>query len=265
MPGRPTISHHRFAKDNVKRGIDSKTASKETVLATMIITAAEQQTMNYYMNIANLARNDLSRRLYEEICLVEEEHVTQYESLMDSGATWLEMLLWHEYAECYLYYSCYVTETDPYIKTLWEQNLEIEIAHLHKAVELLKKYENKEWEEVIGDGEFPKVLSLHENIDYVRNILGTTVQFTGNLEDYINVDELPKDANFFEYQKILIPSVDIVPSHNVIERHIRGYGKDYRFEIAPNPVKELRNRTCDNTTVGRKPDSASSTDFFCND
>ena len=231
----------------------------------MIITAAEQQTMNYYMNIANLARNDLSRRLYEEICLVEEEHVTQYESLMDSGATWLEMLLWHEYAECYLYYSCYVTETDPYIKTLWEQNLEIEIAHLHKAVELLKKYENKEWEEVIGDGEFPKVLSLHENIDYVRNILGTTVQFTGNLEDYINVDELPKDANFFEYQKILIPSVDIVPSHNVIERHIRGYGKDYRFEIAPNPVKELRNRTCDNTTVGRKPDSASSTDFFCND
>ena len=63
----------------------------------MIITAAEQQTMNFYMNVTNLAKTDLARKLYMEIAQVEEEHVTQYESLMDSGATWLEMLLWHEY------------------------------------------------------------------------------------------------------------------------------------------------------------------------
>ena len=110
MPGRPTISHHRFSKDNVKRNINSKTADKQTVLSTMIITAAEQQTMNYYMNITNLANSEMSRKLYQEIALVEEEHVTQYESLMDSNATWLEMLLWHEYCECYLYWSCYSTE-----------------------------------------------------------------------------------------------------------------------------------------------------------
>ena len=35
------------------------------------------------------------------------------------------------------------TETDKYIKCLWEENLEIEIGHLHKAAELLLKYENK--------------------------------------------------------------------------------------------------------------------------
>ncbi|MBQ3049962.1 MAG: hypothetical protein IJC94_08425, partial [Oscillospiraceae bacterium] len=50
MPGRPTIAHHRYPMDNVKRCIDPKNADKQTVLATMIITAAEQQTMNYYMN-----------------------------------------------------------------------------------------------------------------------------------------------------------------------------------------------------------------------
>ncbi len=265
MPGRPTIAHHRFNKDNVKRGINSKLADKMTVLSTMIITAAEQQTMNYYMNIANLATNDLSRKLYEEICLVEEEHVTQYESLMDASATWLEMLLWHEYCECYLYWSCYVTETNAYIKSLWEENLALEIAHLHKAVELLQKYENKTWQQVIPDGEFPEPLSLHENIEYVRNILGTTVQFTGQLEDYVKVDELPSDAVFFQYQKIINPTTDIVPSHIVIDTHIRGYGKDYRYEVAPNPVKELRSRTVDNTSVGRKPDEAFSSNFFCND
>ncbi|MBP1553719.1 MAG: hypothetical protein J6B21_06150, partial [Oscillospiraceae bacterium] len=73
MPGRPTIAHHRFPKDNVKRNINAKKADKQTVLNTMIITAAEQQTMNYYMNISNFAANDAARRLYEEIALVEEE------------------------------------------------------------------------------------------------------------------------------------------------------------------------------------------------
>ena len=264
MPGRPTISHHRFSKDNVKRNINSKTADKQTVLSTMIITAAEQQTMNYYMNITNLANNELSRKLYQEIALVEEEHVTQYESLMDSNASWLEMLLWHEYCECYLYWSCYVTETDPYIKQLWEENLDIEIGHLHKASELLKEYENKDWQEVIPNGNFPNPISLHENVDYVRDILESTVQFTGILEDYVNVNQLPADTNFFEYQKIINPTIEIVPSHIVIDTHIRNYGKDYRFEVAPNPIKELRLRTVDNTSVGRKKDEATSTDFFCN-
>ena len=264
MPGRPTISHHRFSKDNVKRAINSKNADIQTVLSTMIITAAEQQTMNYYMNITNLATNDLARKLYEEIALVEEEHVTQYESLMDPNATWLEMLLWHEYCECYLYWSCFVTETDAYVKALWEENLNIEIGHLHKASELLEKYEDKHWQEIIPDGTFPHPLCLHENIEYVRQILGSTVQFTGHLEDYINVNELPIDANFFQYQNIINPTIEIVPSHLVIDAHIRNYSKDYRYEVAPNPVKELRSRTLDNTTVGRKRDVANSTDFFCN-
>lgn len=264
MPGRPTIAHHRCPLDNVKRNINSKKACKETVLATMIITAAEQQTMNYYMNITNLATNDALRKLYMEIALVEEEHVTQYESLMDSGATWLEMLLWHEYTECYLYWSCFMTETDRYIKCIWEEYLEIEIGHLHKAAELLKKYEGKEWQQVIPDGTFPEPLCLHENIDYVRSVLKNTVQFTGCREDYEKVEKLPNNADFFTFQTIIAPSDDIVPSHNVICNHIKRYSSDYRFQVAENPVPELRARNCDNTMVGRVKDAADSTGFCCN-
>ena len=265
MPGRPTISHHRYPKDNVKRNIDSKTADVQTVLSTMIITAAEQQTMNYYMNVTNFAKSDIGRRLYQEIALVEEEHVTQYESLMDSGATWLEMLLWHEYCECYLYWSCYMTETDAYIKNLWEENLTFEIAHLHKAAELLEKYENKKWDEVIRDGDFPAPISLHQNIDYVRKILGDTVQFTNVREGYEKIKELPEDADFFRFQKIINPNVNTVPSHNVIDGFIKRRGVDYRYQVAPSPVPELRNRREDNTSVGRKPNAAPSSQFFCNE
>ncbi len=264
MPGRPTIAHHRCPLDNVKNNINSKKACKETVLATMIITAAEQQTMNYYMNITNLATNDALRRLYQEIALVEEEHVTQYGCLIDSSATWLEMLLWHEYTECYLYWSCYMTETDKYIKCIWEQCLEEEISHLHKAAELLKKYEGKEWQQVIPDGTFPAPLCLHENIDYVRDVLKNTVQFTGYREGYKKLEELGDGADFFKFQKIIAPCTDMVPSHNVICNHISRAGQDYRFQCRENPVPELRPRNCDNTSVGRVKDAADSTCFKCN-
>ena len=264
MPGRPTISHHRFPTDNVKRAINAKTADTQTVLSTMIITAAEQQTMNYYMNVTNFASSDIGRRLYEEIAMVEEEHVTQYESLMDANATWLEMLLWHEYCECYLYWSCYKTETDPCIKALWERNLDYEIAHLHKAEELLKKYERKDADEVIQSQDFPAPISLHENVEYVRKILGETVQYTSKKEEYVRVRDLCEDDEFFRLQNTVNPSVNVVPSHNVIEGFIRRRGADYRYQIAPSPVPELRNRRQDNTSVGRKPNATESTDFTCN-
>ena len=75
---------------------------------------------------------------------------------------------------------------------------------------------------------------------------------------------MPKDANLFQYQSVMNPTPEIVPSHIVIDYHINKFGKDYRFEIAENPVEELKNRRVDNTKVGRVPNIACSTDFFCN-
>ena len=265
MPARPTIAHHRYPKDNVRRNIDAKSSDTQTVLNTMIITAAEQQTMNYYMNVTPFACSDIGRRLYQEIALVEEEHVTHYEALMDPNATWLEMLLWHEYCECYLYWSCYMTESDMCIKKLWEENLMTEISHLHKAAELLKKYEKKDWCEVIKNPEFPAPISLHENIDYVRDILATTVQYTTGIDDtYTKIEDLPRNADFFLFQNIIQPSVEMTPSHKVIDIYLRRHRMDYRYQVAENPIEGLRNRREDNTCVGRVPGAAHSTDFKCN-
>ena len=97
MPARPTVSHHRHPHDNVRFYTDFKYASNQTKLNTMIITAAEQQTMNYYMNVSPLYKTDFGRKLFSEIGMVEEEHVTQYGSLIDPNSTMLECLLMHEY------------------------------------------------------------------------------------------------------------------------------------------------------------------------
>ena len=183
--------------------------------------------------------------------MIEEQHVSGYESLKDPNMTWLECMLNHEYTECYLYYSCYEDEKDPHIKALWQRFFMQEVAHLHKAAELLQKYENKHWQQVIPDGEFPALLSLHENKDYIRKVLGGTVNLTCLNENYVDVCKLPADAKFHSFQRALNTPVQEVPTHCFIQRYMDEKGMDYRFEIAPNPVPELTDRRHDNTCVGR--------------
>jgi hypothetical protein len=251
-PARPTISEHRYPKDSIFCHINNDTACVQTKLNVGIITAAEQQTMNYYMNVAPFyEKSDLGRRLYQEIGMIEEEHVSQYESLKDTNATWLEDLLMHEYTECYLYYSCMQTECDPMIRRIWEQCLLQEIAHLHKAKDLLWKYEHKDWMQVIPCGDFPQILALRPNVDYVREIIRTTTGNTQKEECVVPLQTLPSTDRFFEYQNTVNHSVCEVASHRVIDRRIAARGIDYRFEVAPNPLKELQDRSCDNTEIAR--------------
>ncbi len=252
MPGRPTICEHRYPYDNIKPHTDFKTADPITKLNVSIITAAEQQTMNYYMNIAPFYHNDIGRRLYQEIGLIEEQHVSQYESLLDTNCTWLENNLMHEYCECYLYYSCYMDETDSRIKNLWEAFFEQEVSHLHKAKELLQKYEGKDWQSVIPDGNFPELLSFRENVDYVRDVLANTITKTSYFDEYPEIDVLPDNAKYFFFNSTVNGDGDkCTPSHELIEKYINEKGSDYRYETSPHPVIDLRDRKHDNTTIGR--------------
>lgn len=250
MPGRPTISEHRHPFDDIRPCIDNKTALPQTKLNVSIITAAEQQTMNYYMNIGQFYDTPEGRRLYTEIGMIEEQHVSQYGSLIDTSCTALENLLMHEYTECYLYYSCYKTETDERIKGIWEEIFEQEVAHLHKAAELLQTYEKKQWEQVIPDGTFPAVLKLQPGKEYVRKVLDT-VNLTAHRDQYLPVRDLPEDNDFKRYQSWVNPKTADVPSHKVMENYIAENGKDYRYEESEHPVEALRDRTHDNTEVGR--------------
>ncbi len=254
MPGRPTIAHHRHPMDSVRRPCNFKQADLLTMLDTCTITAAEQQTMNYYMNLCGFYHNDLGRQLYQEIGMVEEDHVSQYGALLDPNCTWLENLLLHEYNECYLYWSCYETETDPMVKKVWEQNFEAEVSHLHQAANLLKEHENKEWQQVLPQGEFPELLRFAPQKEYLRKVLQSTVDLTADGEDYSPVDDLAQDALFFTYQDA-VNGEDVcqVPSHRIINEYQKQNGEDYRFQEGEHPVPALADRKKDNACLGRVP------------
>lgn len=253
MPGRPTVAEHRHPFDDIRKPVNFILADPLTKLNVNIITAAEQQTMNYYMNVGSFYKNDKGRKMYAEIAMIEEQHVSGYESLKDPCCTWLECALMHEYTECYLYYSCYMDETDKYLKSIWEEHYRDELIHLKKISELLYKYEGKHYAEVLIELDFPELLRFSGNKEYVREVL-KNIRLTAQRENYVNVNDLKRNNTFEQYQKSVVRNPLGAPSHKVIDLYIKKNGEDLRYEDAPHPEKVLRDRKTDNVTIGRVKD-----------
>jgi hypothetical protein len=238
-PGRPTIFHHTDPLDVIRPHYETHSVHPLSRLHVMTITAAEQQTMNYYMNHGPEFMEPVARALYAEIAMVEEQHVTHYGSLLDPLDSWLCQLVFHELNEVYLYHSMHLQETDDRIRTLWELCRDMEIGQLHAACELLQRFEGRDPEEIIPP-ELPEVpVTFETNKEYVRSVLEATVDLRQDGFGYADVDEMPSDHRLFEYQATV--NAGTVPSNEVIQLNTDANGRDYRDETdGPNPVIDLR-------------------------
>lgn len=238
MPGRPTAAEHRHPIDDVRQPCDRNQVNPLSILHAMTLVASEQQTMNFYMNMGNRPMEPLARGLYLEIAEIEEQHVTHYESLLDPHASWFERDVMHQYNECYLYYSFMQQEPDPRIKQLWELHLNMEIEHLRMACDMMRKYEKRDPEEFLPQ-ELPEPVLFQENKDYIRQVLESQVQLTGDQTQFVSVDDLPADHRYFQYQQTV--NEGGVPSEQVIQAHEQQQGREYRSQTEGNhPVAAAR-------------------------
>ena len=198
--GRPTQNHHNCSGVRLLYHYDKNTASPQTKVNIYTLVSGEQQTHNYYAEHGMMYANDDLRRTYGEICDVEEEHVTMYESLIDPNETPLEKLLLHEFTEVCTYYNCYKDEVDNRLKQIWEEFLAFELGHLQIASELIKKHEKRDPEEIIGD---QIILPCHfkEQKDYVANILENEIDKRLDGEGgYTTIDNIPEDWASYRIQ-----------------------------------------------------------------
>jgi hypothetical protein len=142
-------------------------------------------------------------------------------------------------------------ECDERIRAVWAQLFEQEVSHLHHAAKLLRDFEGTDYQSIIGEGEFPELLCLGSNIEYVRKVIASQTELTALRESYVPVSQLPADNDFARYQNIVIKDASSVPSHAVIEEYIRRHRTDYRSEVRPHPIESLRSRSVDNVHIAR--------------
>jgi len=174
LPGRPTAVEHRAPEDDVRRPYNKKTAAPLTKLNALTIMAAENQTHDYYMTIGPMFADPLARQLYAEIASIEEQHTTQYESIIDPSETLIEKWMLHEATEVYNYYSCMQAEGNPRIKAIWERFVDYELGHLSFVCELFKSVESRDPAEILPES-LPEPLAYGSQREYVRQVLSSEV------------------------------------------------------------------------------------------
>jgi hypothetical protein len=188
IPGRPTMVEHRAPEDDLRECYDRKNAAPISKLNAITIMGGEHQTHDYYMTIGPMFADPLARQLYAEIASIEEQHVTQYESIIDPEETWLEKWLMHEAAEIYNYYSCLTYESNIRIKEIWQRFLDYELGHLHYVMDVLKKVEKRDPAELIP-ASLPEPIQYKSHREFVRQVLTQEVDLRAKGKQFVDKEE----------------------------------------------------------------------------
>ena len=215
VPGRPTMVEHRHPLDDLRDHYNRATADPISKLNALTILSGEYQTRDYYMTIGPTFADPVARLLYAEIASIEEQHVTQYGSIIDPNETLLEKWMLYEANEAYNYYSCMKAESNPHVRAIWERFLNYELGHLNVVMELFKRYERRDPAEVLPE-RLPDPIAYQSQREFVRNTLKTEwnlsaagPRFVDNSQEtvatqtyreHLNVEGSPSDAVGAGYQ-----------------------------------------------------------------
>jgi len=137
------------------------------------------------MTIGPMFADPIARQLYAEIASIEEQHVTQYESIIDANETWLEKWLLHEATEVYNYFSCVEYEQNARIKQLWERFLEYELGHFRFVADLFENTEKRDAAEVV-EASLPEPIRYSSHRGFVRNVLRNEVMLSAADSEFVD-------------------------------------------------------------------------------
>ncbi|MEV4182825.1 hypothetical protein AB0J28_15465 [Streptosporangium canum] len=127
------------------------------------------------------------------------------------------------------------TESDPKVKAIWELHLNMELEHLRLAVELFKRHDGRDPQEVLAPA-LPAPVTFEPNKDYLRELIATQIDFTTLGTGYV------QDMHErFERMQENIHGGEKPPSEQVIDDNRAKSGEEYRLETeGPHPVPSLR-------------------------
>ena len=202
IPGRPTSVEHRAPVDDVRRHYDRHTADALTKIHALTLVSGEYQTRDFYMTVGPMYADPVGRLLYAEIASIEEQHVTQYESLCDPDESPLEKWLLYELTEVYNYASCVKTETNPRVREIWARFLDYELGHLHFAMEIYRQLTKKDPEELIPQT-LPETFSYTSNRDYVRKVLKDESHLRANGPEIIDPRKISESEATERYRELM--------------------------------------------------------------
>jgi hypothetical protein len=216
-PGRPTRVEHRDPVDDLRRPYDRAAAHPLSKLNAMTLVAGEYQTHDYYMHVGPTFSDPVARQLYAEIASIEEQHVTQYESLSDPSETWIERWLIHEATEVWNYWSCLQQEEDAMVKGVWERFLDYELGQLQVAMQAMREIENRDPESLLPES-LPDPIAYKSHRELIRKTLETEVDLRARGTDYVPAAQEDQNGPSARYRNQL--NKDGSPSETIASGYV---------------------------------------------
>lgn len=248
MPGRPCIAAQRHPYDEVQAPLEQSACDTQCTLFLYMLGCAARYGAALAEDALGESR-EKARALYAEFSLILSGHAAQYFGLLGQAPDSETALISRAYTLCYAFYGLHMQEDDPALRDVYAQAFHAQCAHLHKARRLyLRAHDGQE--PPAYHQQLPPPLILCANKGYIRGAL-RSVGVTLRRGQHLPVGTLPDGADFFRYQQRVSPNDSCVPSHAIVNEHIRRTGQDFRIELAPHPVELLRSRTIDQVCVGR--------------
>ncbi len=236
LPGRPTSVEHRAPEDDLRQCYDRHTAQPITKLNAVTLMGGEHQTHDYYMTIGPMFADPIARQLYAEIASIEEQHVTQYESIIDPEESWLEKWLLHEATEVYNYYSCLQYESNLRVKSIWERFINYELGHLHFVLDLFRKFDRRDPAQIIPQS-LPEPIDYKSHREFVRKVLSEETNLRARGTQFISKDEESDDMPSPQYRQRI--NANGSPSDTVAAGYKWKPGTELAEETAD--IRELKN------------------------
>jgi hypothetical protein len=227
-PGRPTLDEHRDPMDDLRDHYDRTKASSLTKLNALVILSAEHQVRDYYQNIGPSFTDPVARMLYAEIGSIEEQHVTQYESIIDPGETAMEKWLLHEATEVYGYWSCLQQESNPRIKGIWDRFLSYELGQLHFVMDLMKELDGRDPQEFLQNT-LPDPIKFESQRKFIRQVLSAEADLRAAGPTFIPRSQEGPNAPSPQYRRQL--NSEGSPSETVAEGYCWSPGTELSERI----------------------------------
>jgi len=234
-PGRPTALAHRHPFDEIRAHYDKRIAPLATRLHAGLVLALAAHACDYYVHVGPLHPEPVARALYAEIASIEEQHVTQYESLVDATESGLEQWLVHEATEVYAYHSCVLSEPNPRLRALWERFLDYELGQLRHVAALFEQVERRDASEVLCRGAL-KPLTFTSHRAYLRHVLREEVELTASGLSFIQRQSESPDSPSQRYRAALYGEPAETPSERVACDYVWSpHGERSRSGTPPAP------------------------------
>jgi hypothetical protein len=216
------VEHHRAPEHDLLRPYEPD-AALATKLHALTLTGGEYQTHDYYMTVGPTYADPLGRQLYAEIASIEEQHVTQYESIADATVTWLGKWLLSEATEVYNYYSCVEYEKNSRLKAIWERFLDYELGHLAHVRELFQRIEGRDAAEVL-DSKLPAPIAYESHREFVRDVLRREVDLRAVQANFVPSEQEPARGASARYRAQL--NADGSPSEAIAAGYVWAPGTE---------------------------------------